>query len=257
MLARLRDLIWRPRSRPRRRRFRYQPPGRPNDPKVFCIGFHKTGTSTLKDALRILGYRVTGPNVLNDPDIARHAEDKARSLVGLFDAFQDNPWPILYRMLDREFPGSRFILTIRPADQWLASVKDHFSIKATPMREWIYGPGRGSPFGNEAHYLERYERHNREVLAYFKDRPDDFLLLDVTSGDGWEKLCPFLGVPVPDVPFPWRNSKQERDAFLAEHGTPEDLRDARRSLRQKAERELATLAQRTQLSSDSRARGQR
>jgi hypothetical protein len=26
--------------------------------------------------------------------------------------------------------------------------------------------------------------------------------MNLVEGDGWEKLCPFLGVPVPSVPFP-------------------------------------------------------
>jgi hypothetical protein len=26
--------------------------------------------------------------------------------------------------------------------------------------------------------------------------------MDITAGDGWEKLCGFLGMPVPDAPFP-------------------------------------------------------
>ncbi len=36
--------------------------------KVFCIGFHKTGTSSLAVALKTFGYRVTGPNGVNNPN---------------------------------------------------------------------------------------------------------------------------------------------------------------------------------------------
>ena len=34
---------------------------------------------------------------------------------------------------------------------------------------------------------------------------DDLFVLDVRGGEGWEKLCPFLGLNVPDVPFPHAN----------------------------------------------------
>ena len=61
------------------------------DPKVFGIGFHKTGTKKLAVALRTLGYRVTGPNGATDPDIANNAIEMCFSMVGQFDAFQDNP----------------------------------------------------------------------------------------------------------------------------------------------------------------------
>ena len=94
-----------------------EPSGHPDLPKVFCIGFHKTGTTSLKMALKILGYRVTGPNGRHDKNIGRNVEALARRIVPKFDAFQDNPWPIIYRFLDKEYPGSKFILTVRPERQ--------------------------------------------------------------------------------------------------------------------------------------------
>ena len=181
---------------------------RQSRPKVFGIGFHKTGTSSLAVALRHLDYRVTGPNFVYHEDIARDALDLALKLVPKFDAFQDNPWPILYRELDARFPGSRFVLTMRPTEKWIRSAVRHFGSTPTPMRKWIYGEGHGAPAGYEAIYVERYERHNREVEDYFRDRPDDLLVLRVTEGDGWEKLAPFLGIDidVPTIPFPHANA---------------------------------------------------
>ena len=60
-------------------------------PKVFCIGFHKTGTTSLAVALRQLGYRVTGHNGVSDADIAEKVYEMAYGLVEQYDAFQDNP----------------------------------------------------------------------------------------------------------------------------------------------------------------------
>ena len=81
--------------------------------KVFGIGFHKTGTTSLALALRQLGYSVTGPNGVNDPNISQNARALVRDLVDQFDAFQDNPWPILFRELDEWYPNSKFVLTLR------------------------------------------------------------------------------------------------------------------------------------------------
>jgi len=178
--------------------------------KVFGIGFHKTATTSLAAALTQLGYRVTGPNWRKNPRIAQEVHALAYDCVPKFDAFQDNPWPLLYRELDPKFPGSKFILTLRPADRWIRSVVDHFGGSTTPMREWIYGSGCGDPAGREKLYVERYERHNREVLQYFAERPDDFLVLKITEGEGWEKLCPFLGVPMMPGAFPKTNSARDR-----------------------------------------------
>src|SRR5688500_18482102 len=113
--------------------------------KIFGIGFHKTGTKSLAEALRILGYTVTGPNGVNDPNIRHTARDMAFRLAERFDAFQDNPWPLLYRELDERYPKSKFVLTVRPTDAWITSIVRFFGTESTPMREWIYGVG--SPQG--------------------------------------------------------------------------------------------------------------
>jgi hypothetical protein len=169
-------------------------------PKVFCVGFHRTGTSSLRAALEHLGYRVCGSVATEEQDIARRVREIAFGLVDRYDAFEDNPWPLLYRELDERCPGSRFILTIRPADAWIRSVTRFFGAKTTPMREWIYGAG--SPLGNEPRYRERFERHNADVLEHFRHRPGDLLVLRITEGEGWSELCGFLGHEVPREPFP-------------------------------------------------------
>ncbi len=171
--------------------------------KVFCIGFHKTGTKSLASALTTLGYRVTGPNGVSDPDIAKNVYAMAFDLIERFDAFQDNPWPIIYREVDRRCPGSKFVLTIRSSESWIRSMVSHFGSQVTPMRQWIYGAG--CPSGNEAAYIRRYESHNHEVLEYFQDRPGDLQVMNLAAGDGWEKLCAFLGKPAPSAPFPHEN----------------------------------------------------
>lgn len=173
------------------------------DHKLFCIGFHKTGTTSLTSALRCLGYTITGPNGVDNPNIGQEVYDMVDSLVPQYDAFQDNPWPIVYRYLDAKYAKSKFILTIRETEDWLISIVRHFGTSETPMRKWIYGVG--SPVGNEEIYRARYQRHNEEVLDYFRDRPADLLVLQVTEGEGWEKLCPFLGRTIPEEPFPHLN----------------------------------------------------
>jgi len=46
---------------------------------------------------------------------------------------------------------------------------------------------------------------HKDVFSYFKGRPKDLLVIDIPAGDGWEKLCPFLGVPIPNQSFPKKN----------------------------------------------------
>jgi hypothetical protein len=177
--------------------------------KVFCVGFHKTGTSSMRNALQILGYRVTGPNGTKDPDIAANLYRMVEQLAAEYDAFQDNPWPIVYRQMDALHPGSKFILTVRDPQRWVRSNVRHFGERDTPMRQLIYGVGH--PEGNEQVYVDRMLSHNREVAEYFAGRPDDLLTIDVTEDGNWGAICGFLGHPVPAVPFPHANDARRRE----------------------------------------------
>ena len=155
------------------------------------------------EALSLLGYKVMGSFGVGDPDISVTALPRALRFAEEFDAFRDNPWPILFRDLDRSFPGSKFILTERSTKSWIESAVRYFGRRSTPMREWIYGVG--SPLGNEDVYAARLEQHNVEVKSFFADRPDDLLVLQLTQGEGWEKLCEFLGRQAPAMDFPHSN----------------------------------------------------
>ena len=176
---------------------------RPGTPRVFCVGWHKTGTSTLGLALIKLGYSVMGARL--DTIAALDAGDIAGvlDLAESFDALQDVPWAALYRELDERYPGSRFILTVREELSWQRSALRHFGATDIPLHRWLYGDGKME--GNEALYVERFRQHNQAVLEYFSGRGADFLEMDLAAGDGWEPLCRFLGREIPRSAFPHAN----------------------------------------------------
>ncbi len=169
--------------------------------KIFGIGFHKTGTTTLQVALNMLGF--TSCDIRHDLLASIKAGDfqPVRQVVAQYDAFVDNPWPIIYRQLDELYPNSKFILTWRDSQKWYQSCVKHFNSKKNPMREWIYGAG--CPLGHEETYISVYEKHNREVLDYFRNRPNDLLVLNWENGSRWKALCDFLEVPVPPLGIPY------------------------------------------------------
>ena len=172
-------------------------------PKVICIGWHKTGTSSLGDALLDLGYNVTGAREdlaysLLDGDIEPSLE-----VAKKFEALQDVPWAALYKELDKAFPNSKFILTVREEQDWLNSAKKHFKNKNYKLHQWLYG--NGVIEGNEDLYLARYRQHYQGIKSYFKDRPDDLLVMNFSQGDRWETLCSFLKLPIPKKAFPHSN----------------------------------------------------
>jgi hypothetical protein len=171
--------------------------------KIFGIGFHKTGTKTLQYSLEALGFNVCGPRQDLLGAVKREKYRAVFRVVNNFDAFQDNPWPVLYEKLDKKFPDSKFILTVRDEDKWIKSIINHFGSVDSNMRRWIYGIGY--PLGNEELYLKVYKKHNAEVMEYFSARPNDLLIIDLTAGEGWEKICPFLGKQIPEKDFPHVN----------------------------------------------------
>ncbi len=178
--------------------------------KVFCIGFQKTGTTSLHAALSILGYKtaaVVGRNLSAD-ELRENALRLCVETARTHDAAQDMPWPLFYRELDAAFPGSKFILTVRGAEQWFRSVENHFGDHPHAMQEFVYGAP--APAGESARYIGVYKSHEAAVREYFRDRPDDLLVMDLEQGDGWDELCSFLGAPTPDAPFPAKNRSQDR-----------------------------------------------
>ena len=171
--------------------------------KIFCIGFQKTGTTSLGNAFSMLGYRVCGVCHELLPYLEKNDYHHLSEIVSQYDVFRDNPWPVLYRQLDMMYPGSKFILTIREESAWIKSVMNHFRQTPSSMLKYIYG--HSYPSGHEEMFLETYQKHNEEVLAYFEKRPEDLLVIDLEEGNIWVKICGFLNIPIPDIKFPHDN----------------------------------------------------
>lgn len=186
--------------------------------KVFCIGFQKTGTSSIGAALSVLGYRVHNGFRFNQPgkvqieppvSLAKLA-DIALPVVPRFSAFQDNPWCLLFRELDEAFPGSRFILTRRARRDWYQSLRRHFHETDSAMFQFIYDCDTATSAPSE-HFLARYDAHNQAVLTHFRKRPSDLLVLDLETAD-WAPICAFLQCRRPVLrPYPHRNAAPVRE----------------------------------------------
>jgi len=176
-------------------------------PKVFGIGFHKTGTTTLAECFRTLGYDFCPEEEASDSREAAAAGEYAPclSVATPHQAFEDSPWNYrgVFRILDVVFPGSKFILTVREENAWYNSI----------MR-WVclHGSGydvnfRGTigclpiPENKEAMFAA-YRQHTQDVASYFEGQPGKLLVADWAAGSGWKELCVFLGEPLCKSPFP-------------------------------------------------------
>jgi hypothetical protein len=184
--------------------------------KVFCIGFHKTGTTSIGKAMELLGYRnIHGAGLvrkqLGDLKMMELLFRKDyRPFIQLaeqFDSFNDNPWFKIYKELDQAFPGSKFILTLRDENEWIQSVNHYFGSSTSPLRWWIYG--RGGPMCNNAKYLEIYRKHNQQVKDYFSNRRNNLLILPLDGQDKMKLLTTFLGLTAVSFEYPHENKSND------------------------------------------------
>lgn len=190
--------------------------------KIFGIGLSKTGTSSLAQALQRLGFK-TKDCMGARRYVAGDLSSIDMDTVMAHDALTDTPIPSFYRELDARFPGSRFILTVRERDSWLQSCRKQFTERAgaaqSDAHRRLFEDMYGTNVFDAQRFAEGYERFVAGVHEHFRGRPSDLLVLDVTAGDGWEKLCPFLGCRVPELPFPKANVTQIRWIEIEELAT--------------------------------------
>lgn len=183
--------------------------------RIFGIGMHKTGTTSLCRALTMLGFDAAHwVSARWARDVWEEMESKGHSpTLERHYAVADLPIPLLYKELDHAYPGSKFILCVRPEQEWADSVAHHWT-PANPFRyTWdedcfthkvhhlLYGR---KTFDRDA-MLDRYRLHNAEVRQYFRNRPADLLIMDMKRNSIWPKLCNFLGILAPVEPYPREN----------------------------------------------------
>ncbi len=171
-----------------------------NKNKVFVIGFHKTGTTSIENALERLDYRVYGgdKNLLkfgDRNDLLKYIE---KTLLN-WDAVQDMPWPLFYRELKELYPDAKFILTLRNTEAWIDSVVRHWGSIRVPLHRKIYGVPCAE--GHEEYYIKAYETHNEKVLEFFQSK-SNFLLMEQDKNFDYRTLCDFLDLGIPSEEFP-------------------------------------------------------
>jgi len=162
--------------------------------KVFCLGFTKTGKTSLDQALRKLGYTVK-----HYPSPDRVMDEAKR-----YDALSDITVIPYMEKLDKRYPDALFILTVRDVDDWLkimpVHMKKHGRLTSTAkrMRTEILG----TTGYNKKLFRNKWRAHIARVKKYFEGRPNKLLVMNICAGQGYEVLCPALGVPIIEGPFP-------------------------------------------------------
>lgn len=209
--------------------------------RIIGAGFGRTGTLSLKEALNQLGF---GPcyhmtEVFNHPEHIALWEAAARGEpIDWNDIFADYQatvdWPAcdFYKELMVAYPEAKVLLTVRDPEHWYESVQNTIYLSSRKnlrsplvavisfaMRKFvpemrkrlrmlnavIWNGTFDGKFEDKDYAITIYKQHIEEVKQYVP--PEKLLAYNVK--EGWEPLCAFLGVAVPqDEPFPHLNDRE-------------------------------------------------
>ena len=203
--------------------------------KLIGAGLPRTGTLSQKDALEMLGlkhcYHMV--NVLGNLELApdwRRALDGNADWDSTFEGFQatvDWPGSFFYKELMDKYPDAKVLLSVRDGDGWAKSMRQtiwglfyddvlmqYMSTARTLIDpQWDNYISMMKEMWEQSGLLNDGENTTAEWMAGAMERYNEEVkqtvpaerLLVWTASDGWEPICEFLGVAVPDTPFPRLN----------------------------------------------------
>ncbi|KAF7198406.1 hypothetical protein HII31_00145 [Pseudocercospora fuligena] len=218
--------------------------------RLLCLGMSRSGTESLCQALRILGFvpyhgfhAIVNPaagklwneaveaKFENKGDLERIPE-VFEMVMGDCDAVTDFPGAAFPVELIDAYPDAKVILNTRPFEMW----KESFERTMFASTEiWLLGfltwfgwdwanIRRPWPILINHKFLGNFCRNARQVYAEHSAMVrgaaigNDRQFLEYDVKEGWEPLCRFLEVDVPEVEFPSKNAREafegNRDALI-------------------------------------------
>ena len=196
--------------------------------KIIGAGFGRTGTTSMKEALELLGYdkchhmrevMASGKQVEMFDRISRNVEVDWDDVFAGFEAAVDWPAAALYKELMEKYPDAKVILTARDPEAWYESTRETIyalSNSVPPVislliprvrnimamvKRLIWEGVFDGRFEDKQHAIDIYNKNVTEVIASV---PDDRLLVH-SAKEGWQPLCEFLDKPIPGQPYPHSN----------------------------------------------------
>jgi Sulfotransferase domain len=202
--------------------------------KVIGAGFGRTGTLSLKYALEQLGF---GPCYHMIETMAHPGHDamwlaiargESRDWRAIFECYRSTvDWPAvsIWKALAAANPQAKIILTLRDPESWYESASKTIFARMLDFQALLAGGATIDPvrkahmtmvntvvvdnaFGGsleKRHAIDVFNAHNEEVR---RTVPPERLLV-YESGQGWDPLCAFLGVAVPEAPYPKVNTTDD------------------------------------------------
>lgn len=199
--------------------------------KIIGSGFGRTGTLSLKAALEILGFDpcyhmeevIKRPSHINMwYQIGQNQPVPWDNIFANFQATVDFPASVFYRELLDTYPEAKVVHTVRDAERWYDSTAETIYGAANNFPFWVpqlfpwlrrfiglqeslvWQKIFNGRFPDRPFAIQRFHQHTKTVRQHV---PAAKLLIFQVK-EGWQPLCAFLGVPVPNVPFPHVNDRE-------------------------------------------------
>jgi Sulfotransferase domain len=193
--------------------------------KIIGAGFPRTGTTTLKKSLEILGFDKTYhfKDLIANPDKLKYwleIENTGQTdYAQLFDGYMasvDFPGYPYYKLLMEKYPDAKVILTLRDFESWYESnFNTIWQVQPTNdclefMHKTYLVKQFDDNFASKEIAEKKFNAHNNEVNEFVPK--EQLLVYEVKNG--WEPLCSFLDLPIPDESFPHLNKKENFRAMV-------------------------------------------
>jgi len=180
---------------------------------IFCIGYNKTGTTSLAEFFRINGFKVA-PQRPFEKNVDKYIDCDFESILHMieneyseYSFFQDVPFslPGMYVHLYKRFKTAKFILSVRDNEsEWYDSLVNHhssikdkssFYIKGGWIRKVIkksYGTNDDDIYNRES-LTESYVRHIKDCEDFFSDKPGSLIKINVSDPNSPDMIEEFIG----------------------------------------------------------------
>ena len=197
--------------------------------EVIGPGFGRTGSNSMQLALNQLGLgpchhmHEVGAHPEQLPAWDTYSRGGPADWDAMFAGYRaqvDWPGAAVWRDLIVHYPKAKVVLTVRDPEEWFTSISNtivpftnskddnpdpHGRAIAQMCNRLINEQVFDGRMGERAHAIEVFRAHIDEVQRTVpKDR-----LLTFNVKEGWAPLCAFLGVAVPQKPFPRVNTTRE------------------------------------------------
>ena len=194
--------------------------------KIFQIGFNRCGTSSFAYFFKKNGFRAShwqNGTVAAYIELARRENKPLLTYVDRYQVYTDmelmdlsrlskkmfNRRPIArllktldherelqpvyayryFKLLDQQYPGSKFILNLRDVDKWVSS---RFRFNKARYRSCLHGDHFHATEEELARcWKDDWNEHVEAVKGHFAERPGDLLVFDIEK-DNVEKIIEFF-----------------------------------------------------------------